>query len=94
MQVRSGTAPTFLWVPSLSSAKQGKVGGRAAQRWGSVLQGAPRESSVLLFCHGVCNMSKTGLRICNMYDMFGWFCVEPGVGISDRCGSLPTWDFL
>jgi len=22
--------------------------------------------------------------------IFGWSCVEPGVGLSDPCGSLPT----
>ena len=25
---------------------------------------------------------------------FGWFCVEPGVGLGDPCGSLTTWDVL
>ena len=25
---------------------------------------------------------------------FVWFCVEPGVGFDDPCGSLPTWDIL
>mgnify|MGYP001859384664 FL=1 len=22
---------------------------------------------------------------------FGWSCVEPGVGLDDPCGSIPTW---
>lgn len=26
--------------------------------------------------------------------IFGWFFVEPGVGLSDPCGSLPTWEIL
>ena len=26
--------------------------------------------------------------------IFGWFCVESGVGLDDPNGSLPTWDIL
>lgn len=26
--------------------------------------------------------------------MFGWCCVEPGVGLHDPCGSVPAWDVL
>ena len=26
--------------------------------------------------------------------IFGWLCVEAGVGLDDPCGSLSTWDIL
>jgi len=25
---------------------------------------------------------------------FGWCCVESGIGLSDPCGSIPSWDSL
>jgi len=26
--------------------------------------------------------------------IFEWSCVEPGIGLSDPCGFIPTWDVI
>ena len=56
------------------------------------LEKAPQGNS-----HGteLARVQETSGQHSQTYDLiFGWSCVEPGVGLSDPCGSLPTWDIL
>lgn len=50
-------------------------------------QGSGHGSKLLEFKESLDDSQTQGLH-------FGWFCVEPGVGLNDSCGSLPTGDTL